>query len=170
MEEKETCIDWTNSATSTGVTEQIKSTANTWTGWPSLDRRSRSVWPFHREDWETPILLSHYRKGHTPTRPLCLISRSKTRWSRTTPRFAGLWCQSCLASTFHSCIASARLSVETSDYEGAPITTNCCPSISFQADSATLPSRWTCIRMTVSRNLTAATNTPLMSSSMTISI
>ena len=72
--------------------------------------------------------VTSYRKEHTPTKPLCLISRSKTRCSRTTPSFAGLWCQSCLASTCHSCIASAQHSVETSDYEGALVTTNCCSS------------------------------------------
>ena len=52
-----------------------------------------------------------HRTGKTPRTPLCLSSSSKTSWSRTTPSYAGLWCQSCRANTCHSCIASAQQSV-----------------------------------------------------------
>ena len=69
-----------------------------------------------RENWETPISPCHYRKGYTPTKPLCLCSCSKTRWDRTTP------------STCHPCIASAQHSAKASDSAGAPITTDSCAS------------------------------------------
>ena len=96
--------------------------------WPSLDKRSSSVWPGDRENWETPILPCHYRKGHTPKKPLCLSSCSKTRWDRTTLSYASWWCQPCLASTCHPCIASTQHSAKAWDSAGAPITTDSCAS------------------------------------------
>ena len=96
--------------------------------WPSLDKRSSSVWPGDRENWETPILPCHYRKGHTPKKLLCLSSCSQIRWDRTTLSYASWWCQSCLASTCHPCIASAQHSAKASDSAGAPITTDSCAS------------------------------------------
>ena len=77
---------------------------------------------------ETPILPCHYRKGHTPTKPLCFSSCSKTCWDWTTLSYANWWCQSYLASTCHPCIASAQHSAKASDSAGAPITTDSCAS------------------------------------------
>ena len=119
-------IGWTNSATLISIIEQ--GNCQHLNRVAELDKRSSSLWPSDRENLENPILLCHYRKGHTPTKALCLSSRGKTCWDRTTLSYASQGYQSCFASTCHSCITSAQHSVEASDSAVAPITTDSCAS------------------------------------------
>lgn len=79
----------------------------------NLDKILRSIRPCWRKNRETPILLCHYRKGHAPTKPLCLSGHIHISSDGTAQSYVNPWCYLWCVSSSHSSKAS--------DYRGTTI-------------------------------------------------